>query len=308
MFTRLTSSNHRSKILVAKSCKPGMCAHQSIKVDLLQRKHLPAVLPIQNAEQWNQTERDWGRLLNLNPSGCFGAFSNSELIGTVTVVVYEERLAWIGMMLVAAELRGRGIGKLLMRTALDHCQHRQIRVAKLDATPAGRPLYESLGFVPELEIERWQGAGRPEIGKNLERHTYEELTSVYSFDEQAVGVSRQKLLESLLEDACVAPALQFDSTRRSMTGYALARTGARASYIGPVVGAGQEICMGLFDSMRRQLKGPIFVDVRPRDRDLTPQLRERGFRKQRSLTRMSFGKENIAESDMVFAIAGPELG
>jgi GNAT superfamily N-acetyltransferase len=72
-----------------------------------------------------------------------------------------EDLAWIGMMLVAQEHRGRGVGKQLMRTALDHCGRSGIAEVKLDATPAGRnnlPIArasgERRGHIPALPSKR----------------------------------------------------------------------------------------------------------------------------------------------------------
>ncbi len=55
-----------------------------------------------------------------------------------TIFNWVNSLAWIGMMLVAQEHRGRGVGKHLMRTALDYCGRSGIAEVKLDATLAGR--------------------------------------------------------------------------------------------------------------------------------------------------------------------------
>ena len=84
--------------------------------------HLPTALQLEEKEEWNQSARDWKRLLTLSPDGCFGAFCGEKLIGTVTVMTYGQHLAWIGMMIVAKENRGRGIGKQLMLVALDYCE------------------------------------------------------------------------------------------------------------------------------------------------------------------------------------------
>jgi GNAT superfamily N-acetyltransferase len=282
---------------------------ESVRIDLLRKADLAGALQLQEPERWNQTAHDWTRLLRLNPDGCFAAFSDGKLIGTVTVITYGTHLAWLGMMLVAQEYRGRGIGKRLMRTALAYCQQRQIATVKLDATPAGRPLYDSLGFVPECEIERWQGTGcsksQPHPGSCC---TYKVPLSFYPFDEHAFRVSRKELLDALLEDVCFAPELQIDESTQSLQGYAFARAGARASYIGPVVAVKQELCVGLLDCMLQRLAGAVFVDICLGGEDMVSQLIGRGFAKQRGLTQMSLGQPIIRRSDMVFAIAGPELG
>ena len=114
-------------------------------------------------EGWNQTKEDWLRLLKHQPDGCFGAYREGRLVGTVTTSIYGSELAWVGMMLVERECRGLGIGRKLMLTALDYGKARAGTI-KLDATPAGRILYEALGFAPEAGIERWEKSGRPPQG------------------------------------------------------------------------------------------------------------------------------------------------
>jgi len=282
---------------------------ESVKIDLLRAANLAGALQLQEPERWNQTVEDWTRLLRLNPDGCFAAFSDGRLVGTVTVITYGTHLAWVGMMLVAQEYRGRGIGVRLMRTALAHCQQRHIATVKLDATPAGRRLYDALGFVPECEIERWQGTGRSKSQPHPGSGSRCEVPlSLYQFDEHAFRVSRRELLDSLLEDGRFAPVLQIDESTQSLQGYAFARAGARASYIGPVVAVEPELAVGLLDSMLQRLAGAVFVDLCLGGKDMVSRLRERGFVKQRSLTQMSLGQPIMRRSDMVFAIAGPELG
>ena len=61
------------------------------------------------------------------------------------------------MMLVEEPHRCRGIGRALMVHALDRLDSAGVRTVRLDATPVGRPLYESLGFVAEATLFRYQG-------------------------------------------------------------------------------------------------------------------------------------------------------
>jgi GNAT superfamily N-acetyltransferase len=82
-------------------------------------------------------------------------------VGTVTTRAYGRTLGWIGMMVVTPAARHQGVGRALMDMALRHLREAGIPTVKLDATPAGRPLYESLGFSAEACMERWQGIARP---------------------------------------------------------------------------------------------------------------------------------------------------
>lgn len=65
-------------------------------------------------EQWSDTKRDTKRMLNYEPDGCFIAEINGESVGHVFSVSYG-RLGWIGLLIVKAEYRRKGIDTLLTR-------------------------------------------------------------------------------------------------------------------------------------------------------------------------------------------------
>src|SRR5580700_4974672 len=118
------------------------------KVNLLRmRTMLPSDLSFADSLRalagWNQTPADWRRFLAMQPEGCFMAQWNGVPAGTATTTVYGSDLAWIGMVLVHPEYRRRGIGRGLLLKCIEHLQARRVRCIKLDATPQGRPVYES---------------------------------------------------------------------------------------------------------------------------------------------------------------------
>ena len=60
--------------------------------------------------------------------------------------------AWILNMYTEPHARRRGIAKLLLHVILDWCRSSGFATVSLHASPAGRPLYESLGFQPTNEM------------------------------------------------------------------------------------------------------------------------------------------------------------
>lgn len=49
--------------------------------------------------------------------------------------------------------RGRGMAKALARIAMGECRQRNIQMLTLHASDAGRPVYESLGFIAGNEMQ-----------------------------------------------------------------------------------------------------------------------------------------------------------
>jgi len=276
---------------------------------LLSEGHLPEALRLTDQSQWNQTERDWRRLLQSPPQGCFGVFLDKRLIGTVTTVVCGTELAWVGMMLVDPDYRRRGFGTRLMQAALEHLQRIGVNSIKLDATPAGRPLYESLGFRPEGSIERWEGRGQSGVKKNWPPWDKQLRPAVYAFDRLAFGADRSPILASLIAASPVAPLVAM-SPEGQLEGFALARPGGRAFHIGPVAALGRGTALALLDGMLGQLAGEkVYLDFNTGFGLGSEVLADRGLVKQRELTQMAFGPESRAGlSKRIFGLAGPEMG
>ena len=279
-----------------------------IEVRLLEEVDIAAAVRLKELARWNQTEDDWRRLLRLEPNGCFCATVRGRVVGTTTTTTYGRDLAWIGMVLVDTNYRRLGIATRMMRAALDYLREVGVVTVKLDATPDGRPVYEKLGFKVESLIERWEGvAGTQAVGcSTLDTSARREALAL---DHRAFGADRSKLIEMLVEDACVAP-LALTAPDGRLTGYALARRGTAAAYVGPLLATISDGATALLDGLLGQLTGQrVYIDVNTDFEMGREILAARGLVKQRDLIRMSYGKESKAgTSPSVFAIAGPEYG
>ncbi len=280
----------------------------NIEIRLLCEADLPAALRLKELARWNQTENDWKRLLQLEPNGCFCATCNGEVVGTTTTTTYGTELAWIGMVLVDPEYRRQGIGTKLMKTAMTYLDSAGVTTVKLDATPAGRPVYQELGFNEESLVERWEGTV---IESTASRSGSNDKTTsdLLELDRKAFGADRTRLIRMLMSESSLKPCFYNDGGRW-ITGFALARQGTTATYIGPVVAKDAKVAGTLLDQMMGGLlQGRVYVDLNAdfeRGREI---LSERAFKKQRDLIRMAYGKSsNAGTSRTVFAIAGPELG
>lgn len=279
-----------------------------IEIRRLEESDISEAMWLKESVNWNQTETDWLRLLRLEPTGCFCATIDGAVVATTTTTTYGKELAWIGMVLVDPERRRLGIATKLMHGALDYLSNAGVTTIKLDATPVGRSVYEALGFKVESLVERWEGipGARPFACSTLNSSTLEE---VLKFDRHAFDVDRSKLIELLIEDSFVPPCFTTGTDGR-VTGYALARRGSAAAYVGPLLALGSDAAANLLDGLLSQMAGRrVYIDLNMNFEEGQKILIERGWVKQRELLRMSYGKKTMTGcSPSIFAIAGPETG
>lgn len=277
--------------------------HGSVEIRLLRESDVAAAMDLKRLAGWNQTEADWRTLLQLEPDGCFAAVLDDQLIGTTTTTRYGSELAWIGMVLVRPDQRRRGIATKLLETALNYLDAK-VSTVKLDATADGKHVYERIGFEVESLVERWSRSGE-RIGFKIVSQTMDQCDGMLQLDRGVFGADRSRLLKMLLANSWLRSTRAADG---SLTGYALARSGSDAGYVGPVVTQEKSAAIELLDQLLEPLRAsPVYIDVNRNWGDCRQLLSERGFAKQRDLIRMKRGPA-IPTSASVFAIAGPEIG
>jgi ribosomal protein S18 acetylase RimI-like enzyme len=280
----------------------------AIDIRPLRESDLPAALRLKSLARWNQTEDDWKRLIELEPNGCFCATSKDVVVATTTTTTYGTDLAWIGMVLVDPDYQRRGIATELMNVALEYLNKLGVSSIKLDATSAGYPVYERLGFKEESLVERWEGIAS-QLSDARQGANCDGREQLHNLDRRAFGSDRSILIDMLCRKSVVDPEFVTDD-RRQLSGYALARQGSLATYLGPIVADDESSAVRLCDAVLNQLAGrQIYIDLNTKFADARRIFSERGFAKQRDLIRMGYGnRSDAASSSSILAIAGPELG
>ena len=258
---------------------------------------LSAAVELSTIAGWNQTEDDWRMLLNLAPEGCFGIDADGKLVATTTLFSYGQQLAWVGMVLTKPEYRGRGFAHTLVTHALESADFMGIKTVKLDATDQGQRLYESLGFQAEGLVERWSRGGISNCcvaGGNF------RSDHLLGSDAAAFGTDRSTILETLAKRSYVYIG---------SSAYLFVRSGRTTAYLGPCVGNDPASTQALITSTLKASPSVAWSwDLFPHNRDAAALALELGFSRQRVLTRMSRGKTLRGRDEMVYAIAGFELG
>jgi ribosomal protein S18 acetylase RimI-like enzyme len=268
---------------------------------------IPNAMRLKDLAGWNQNAADWKRFLSVCPEGCFAVETDSLLVGTVATMVYEDRLAWIGMVVVDPEHRGRGLGTALLERAIRHLDSRGIRCMKLDATPYGKPLYERFGFMSEYEIERWMLKRQAQNGCTCEQDV-RDLEVILELDREIFGADRSRLLRSLAE---AAPDLTLAFRQREeIAGYSFGRRGTLADHLGPWMARDKTVAASLLDEfLNRSKRKLVFVDCLCSNPFAVSLVKARGFELSRPLTRMFRGaNEDPGRPEFLCGILGPEFG
>jgi GNAT superfamily N-acetyltransferase len=266
---------------------------------------------LSRSEGWNQTDKDW-RFLMMNPDNvCLAAEQGNKLVGTATATVHSSKLAWIGMVLVDKNLRGLGVGRNLMINIINNLKH--INSIKLDATPAGLPLYQKLGFIEEHHICRMvnplnKGLMVLESGYKPEIIEKNKFPDILKLDKKIFGSDRSSLLRSLFQNY---PEKAYMINKDGKTnGYIFGREGIRYDYIGPASSFSKESFMSLITIALNSMAGkPVALDILQDKHDVIRRLELSGFEIQRSFVRMYLKNNHYpGEVNFQYLISGPEFG
>ena len=270
---------------------------------------LPAAMDIKNQERWNQTLYDWEHLLNDQSGICLVATLRDKVVATVSAIGYNNKLAWIGMMLVRKEHRGQGLAKMLMHAILEKLV--EYPAIKLDATPAGFPVYAGLGFVPEYSIWRMtriSAAHSPAPIAQTLPLIEKSLQDITDYDQKVYGVKRTHLLQYLHQQS--PDTVWVVGGKKSIKGYIMGRPGTNYHQLGPLLADSTTAAIDLISSaLSQHREQPIVVDVLADKEEMITWLKTHGFTVQRELIRMYY-QNNLFSGDLPqqFLISGPELG
>ena len=263
---------------------------------------LEAALRLCRVAGWNQLEADWRCFLECSPHGCRVAVGEGRVVGTVTTLKYERRFGWISMLLVDPAWRGQGIGTRLLQEGCALLS--EVETVRLDATPAGKLVYDKAGFRDEYPLVRMRAAAPgAEASSGVRPLCDGDWDWLLALDRSAFGADRAALLRRLWQ---AAPGYAFAAE----DGFVLGRHGFLAEQIGPVVAMKDAAARALVSAVLAQLKSrTVMIDAPAHTPGWNRWLESRGFREERPFVRMCRGPNSSpGVPGRVFAIAGPELG
>lgn len=267
-------------------------------------QHLAGCVNLSKSASWNQNEADWRLMLSIG-HGWGISLADGTLAASTLVLPYGSRFAWVSMVLVLPEHRRQGYASRLLGVAIKDLESRSL-LPILDATPAGREVYQHEGFQDRWAFSRLaaKSISPPPIGDGVRRLEDSDWPWIVELDLAAFGASREALLRAL---AGRLPEAALVS--QGENGFVLGRDGREARQIGPVVACDEQTAMVLLSHALCALEPPVYLDVVGHAPALREWLEGRGLLFQRPFTRMVRGPEPApGEERLVYCVAGPELG
>jgi len=286
---------------------------QGLRLESLHGRDVDGAQALVAESGWNQVGADWQLFVDLG-----AAFKVTDETGAVIATVATLPYAgfgWVSMVLVARSHRRQGIATALLEHGITLLRGQGL-IPVLDATPAGRTVYQPLGFRDGWSLTRWHRGAHavpwPAHGAAIVRPLREDdWPQVLALDLQAFGADRAEVLRLL-----AARSRGFACVRESagrVEGFLLGRDGRLATQVGPVVvtapGNGAEQAASLLAHAHARIEGPVLIDVLDAHAALRPQLTAAGFEVERGYTRMALhDSAGFGDTHRMVAIAGPELG
>ena len=151
---------------------------------------------------WPHRAADWRAVLAVGEGLC-APDAVGRLAGTAMWWPIGKKVAAIGMVIVAPQAQGQGLGRRLMHAVFAAAQRQTLT---LNATSAGVSLYISEGFRRIGTIWQYQGLARPVVVPGaaafpVRSATQTDGAAIAALDRAALGYDRASILQALTRDA-----------------------------------------------------------------------------------------------------------
>lgn len=201
---------------------------------------LAAMHALAQQMSWPHRPEDCAQLLALG-DGVVAVDATGLTVGVGLRWSFGRDVGTIGLVLVAPDRQGRGIGRALMNALIADSGSRALM---LNATAEGLPLYEKLGFVSAGLVRQHQGRlsvlpPAPEVP--LRRAVPADHAALCALDAAVFGADRSAVIRSLLAGG---DAWLLDRAGQP-AGFAILRAFGRGMIVGPVVAASEDEAIAL---------------------------------------------------------------
>jgi N-acetylglutamate synthase-like GNAT family acetyltransferase len=160
-------------------------------LDELQPSGWGTILP---AHEFYTTNTDFCSSIRIN--------NGTKIVGIGTAIIHND-VAWLGHIIVHAENRNQGIGRLITQSLVNDSVSKNCDTIYLIATDLGAPVYTKSGFETETEYLFFKDINSEEswgISNNIIPFNPDHKTAIAEIDKLISGEDRLFHLEKYLQD------------------------------------------------------------------------------------------------------------
>lgn len=260
------------------------------------------------AEGWNPGLADAACFAAVDPEGFLVAEREGEAVGTISVVNYDERFAFLGFYIVRPDQRGQGTGWRLWQQAIGHAGSRTVG---LDGVLAQQDNYRRSGFVLAHRNIRYGGSAplstpASDTGPRIDLPDV-PFEAIERSDRTVFPAARAPFLRAWISAPGHRGRAILEDGR--LRGWGVIRP-CRAGYkVAPLVADDAAIAGALFDDLTCAIPGkPVFIDVPEPNAAAVELASRRGLRPVFETARMYKGPPPDVALDATYGITSFELG
>jgi GNAT superfamily N-acetyltransferase len=227
------------------------------------------------------------------------AEADRAIVGTA-VATQSGTVGWVGLVFVAPDWRGHGLGGELTRAALRRLDALGCVSSVLAATNLGRPIYDRLGFATDGEYVVFKGPAREAAPADprIQRLALTDLDSVCALDRRATAEDRSHVIRAIAEGWVIRDA-------HGHRGYALRTPWG----LGPALAEDPADGALLLEVLRGHAGvNTVLITVPAGNAEAVSHLRSVGFREQQRLPRMVRGAPVAWQPQRVWTIFSFAMG
>jgi GNAT superfamily N-acetyltransferase len=278
-----------------------------MNIRCLLERDIDFALSQSSREGWDTTRESFEIHLLHDPGGGFVAEIGGLPVGMVSTTRYQ-RTGWMGELIVAPDHRRRGIGTALMERGIRCLEEQGVHTIRLEADPAGVPIYRKLGFADEYGSPRFRLQNVPGVTPGAaDGGGPQELNEIAELDARIFGDDRLRLLREFFGRA---RAVYTHANRGELTGYLMVQRSTSGARLGPWVATQSGVAEELLGKALSEIGSETVIVALPGvNADGVELLEHFGFDETPASSRMVRGPRIAQGSpDKVYAVATGAFG
>ena len=264
-----------------------------MKIELLTPQHLQD-LPRLQPEGWTSIRPYYEFYLSSPFCYPIAVVEDGKLIGVAAAIIHG-KTAWLAHIIVDAEQRNRGIGKLITEHLVDWLGQRSCETILLIATTLGAAVYKKVGFETEGEYFFYK---REEVGLatsiGVFPYSSKHFNAVLELDRKVSGEERRHLLTPHLDNCWIV------GNEKNIEGFYMPTLGD-GLIISSIPGAAEEL-------MRKRMERETKSVLPQENKHGIDFLLKNNFQFFITGARMRLGKKILWQPTMLYNRIGGNLG